>query len=209
MFVVWARLHTNNPLYRGRNSIHNSNFQTTIKNPSKEVSDMRAKIAIPDEFELKTIDDFLALIFGDISEIPEEKRDKYQHIERRIGIAKALLERLRAKKPTYVEDWLEIILEYLGDQELLDMYHEMLERLEEGETSKTKINKKLRKALLRKGYPAYKLEHDWRVVKETLLSLKIISKTSNRLNLARDYTFADGLTELIKFYSKWRSGEIP
>lgn len=158
----------------------------------------RAKIAIPDDFELKTLDDFLALIFDGKPEVAE----------RRIGIAKTLLERLRAKRETYVEDWYEVILEYLGDDELLAWYRDMLNEFEEGRISKTSINKKLRKFMMDKGYPVYALEHDWSVVKRTLLDLKLISRTSGRLNLARDYTFADGLNDLIKFYSKWRAGEL-
>ena len=166
---------------------------------------MRAKIAIPDEFELKTLDDFLSLIF-DVDDKASER--KKQVVERRIGIAKVLLERLRAKKETYVEDWLEVILEYLGDEELLNEYKQLLREFEEGKISKTAINKRMREKLKKAGYPIYKLEQDWIVVKKTLLELKLISKTSNRLNLARDYTFADGLNELIKFYSKWRAGEL-
>ena len=158
----------------------------------------RAKIAIPNEFELKTLDDFLTLVFDGKPEVTE----------RRIGIAKTLLERLREKRETYVEDWYEVILEYLGDDELLGWYHNILNEFEEGRISKTSINKKLRKLMNEKGYPVYALEHDWNVVKKTLLDLKLISRTSNRLNLARDYTFADGLNDLIKFYSKWRAGEL-
>ena len=166
---------------------------------------MRAKIAIPDEFKIKTLDDFLSLIFDVDDEASEKKK---QVAERRIGIAKVLLERLRAKRETYVEDWLEIILEYLGDEKLLNEYKQLLREFEEGKISKTAINKRMREKLKKAGYPVYKLEQDWIVVKKTLLELKLISKTSNRLNLARDYTFADGLNELIKFYSKWRAGEL-
>lgn len=168
---------------------------------------MRARIAIPDEFELKNIEDFLALIFDDGSDKP--------YVERRIGIAKTLLERLRAKRETYVEDWLEIILEYLGDGELLNYYHELLREFDEGRISKTRINKIMEREITKKleaegkEYTASALRNDFFVVKDTLIGLKIITRTSGRLNLARDYTFADGLTELIKFYSKWRSGEIP
>ena len=167
---------------------------------------MRARIAVPDEFELKSIEDFLALIFDDGSE--------KEYVERRIGIAKTLLERLRAKKETYTEDWLEIILEYLGDEELLARYYELLKEFDEGEISKTKINKlmeeKITKKLKEQGekYTAATLRHDFFVVKKALLDLKIITRTSNRLNLAREYTFADGLNELIKFYTKWRAGEL-
>ena len=166
---------------------------------------MRAKIAIPNEFELKTLDDFLSLIF-DVDDKASER--KKQVAERRVGIAKVLLERLRAKRETYVEDWLEVILEYLGDEELLNEYKQLLREFEDGKISKTAINKRMRKKLKKEGYPIYALEQDWIAVKKTLLELKLISKTSNRLNLARDYTFADGLNELIKFYSKWRAGEL-
>ena len=168
------------------------------KNCREGDSMRRAKIAIPDEFELKTLDDFLSLIFDSEGEASE----------RRIGLAKTLLERLRVKRETYVEDWLEIVLEYLDDQEMLEEYHNMLKEFDEGKLSKTAINKHFRQRLKEKGYPIYALEKDWSVVKKTLMSLKLISKTSNRLNLARDYTFADGLNDLIKFYSKWRAGEI-
>ena len=167
---------------------------------------MRAKIAVPGEFELKKIEDFLALIFDDDS--------GKAYVERRIGIAKTLLERLRAKKETYTEDWLEVILEYLGDEELLNHYHELLNEFDEGNISKTKINKIMEKKITEKlradgeGYTASTLRHDFFVVKKALIDLKIITRTSNRLNLAREYTFSDGLTELIKFYSKWRAGEL-
>ena len=167
---------------------------------------MRARIAVPNEFELKNIEDFLALIFDDGSGKP--------YVERRINIAKTLLERLRAKRETYTEDWLEVILEYLEDEELLNHYHELLNEFEEGNISKTKINKVMEKRItekLRAGgrdYTASTLRHDFFIVKRALVDLKIITRTSNRLNLARDYTFSDGLTELIKFYSKWRAGEL-
>ncbi|RLF80138.1 hypothetical protein DRN32_03605 [Thermococci archaeon] len=69
---------------------------------------MKAKMALPEnEFKLNNIYRFLELIFDD---------------EHRIGIAATLLERVRQKRETYVEDWLEIILEYLGDEELLDIF---------------------------------------------------------------------------------------
>ena len=167
---------------------------------------MRARIAIPNEFELKSIEDFLALIFDDNS--------GKDYVERRIGIAKTLLERLRNKKETHVEDWLEVILEYLGYEDILEHYHELLREFEEGKISKTRINKIIEREITRrlreegKDFTAAALRNDFFVVKDTLIDLKIITRTSGRLNLARDYTFADGLTELIKFYSKWRSGEI-
>jgi len=166
----------------------------------------RAKIAIPHEFELKTLDDFLALIFDDGT-------DK-EYIERRIEIAKTLLERLRAKKETYSEDWLEIILEYLGDENLMRQYNDLLDDFEEGLISKTKINKLIEKKITEKlkaegrTYTASTLRHDFFFVKKTLLELRIITRTSNRLNLATEDTFTDGLSRLINFYAKWRAGEI-
>ena len=153
---------------------------------------MRAKMALPEnEFKLNNIYRFLELIFDD---------------EHRIGIAATLLERLRQKRETYVEDWLEIILEYLGDEELLDYYNELLRQYDEGEISKTKINKLLEKEMNKRGYRAAKLRNDWVVVKKTLIELGIISRTSNRLNLSWD--FIERLNILSRFYNLWRAGEL-
>jgi len=153
---------------------------------------MKAKMALPEnEFKLNNIYRFLELIFDD---------------EHRIGIAATLLERLRQKRETYVEDWLEIILEYLGDEELLDYYNELLRQYDEGEISKTKINKLLEKEMNKRGYRAAKLRNDWVVVKKTLIELGIISRTSNRLNLSWD--FIERLNILSRFYNLWRAGEL-
>ncbi|MFA4700164.1 hypothetical protein [Pyrococcus kukulkanii] len=153
---------------------------------------MKAKIALPEnEFRLNNIYRFLELIFDD---------------EHRIGIAATLLERLRQKRETYVEDWLEVILEYLGDEELLDYYRSLLRQYDEGEISKTKINKLLEKEMNKRGYRAAKLRNDWVVVKKTLIELGIISRTSNRLNLS--WNFVERLNILSKFYNLWRAGEL-
>jgi len=153
---------------------------------------MKAKITLPEnEFKLNNIYRFLELIFDD---------------EYRIGIAATLLGRLRQKRETYVEDWLEIILEYLGDEELLDYYNELLRQYDEGEISKTKINKLLEKEMNKRSYRAAKLRNDWVIVKKTLIELGIVSRTSNRLNLSWD--FVERLNILSKFYNLWRAGEL-
>jgi len=154
---------------------------------------MKPKIALPEnEFKLKDLYNFLELIFDDD--------------EHRIGIAEALLERLRQKRETYSEDWLEVILEYLGEQDLLEQYQELLNKFDNGEISKTRINKLIEKELRERGYPAAKLRNDWAIVKKTLIKLGIVSRTSNRLNLSWD--FVERLNTLAKFYNLWRAGEI-
>ncbi|WP_297503516.1 hypothetical protein [Thermococcus sp.] len=154
---------------------------------------MKPKIALPkNEFELKGLYNFLELIFDDD--------------EHRIGIAEALLERLRQKRETYTEDWLEVILEYLDEKDLLQQYHYLVNKFEEGEITKTRINKIIEKELRERGYPAAKLRKDWSIVKKTLVRLGIVSRTSNRLNLS--WEFVEKLNTLAKFYNLWRAGEL-
>jgi len=81
-----------------------------------------------------------------------------------------------------------------------------LRQYDEGEISKTKINKLLEKEMNKRGYRAAKLRNDWVVVKKTLIELGIISRTSNRLNLSWD--FIERLNILSRFYNLWRAGEL-
>lgn len=151
-----------------------------------------ARIALPkNEFELSNLYNFLALIFDD---------------DDRIGLAGTLLERLRAKRETYVEDWLEVILEYVGEPDLLEEYRSLLNEFEEGNITKTRINKLMEKKLKERGYQAAKLRRDWSIVKKTLTQLGIVSRTSNRLNLS--WAFVEKLNTLAKFYNLWRAGEV-
>ncbi|AHF81378.1 hypothetical protein [Thermococcus paralvinellae] len=144
-----------------------------------------AKIIIPEK-KPENLTELLELLFPNH---PERQR-----------LAIFLLERIHKEVKRYgfrAENWLELILEYLGNEELIYYYRMLVEE----KVSRTEIHRLIEKKAKELGIPFGTAKTNYNIVVKTLQNARIIYRTNNYYKTTKE--FSKLLCEIAEVWNKW------
>lgn len=148
-----------------------------------------AKITIPKK-RPRDLEELLKLLFPNH---PERQR-----------LARFLLERIHnaeMKRDGFrAEEWLELILEYLGSEELICYYQMLVEK----KTSRTEIHRRVGEKAKELGVPFGTAKTNYNIVVKTLQNARMIYKSRNYYRTTK--RFSELLREIADVWDEWREG---
>ncbi|MBO8175069.1 MAG: hypothetical protein H0Z18_07415 [Thermococcus sp.] len=147
-----------------------------------------AKITIPKK-KPRDLDELLELLFPN-------------HPERQ-KLARFLLERIHnaeiKRNGFRAEEWLELILEYLGSGELIHYYRVLVEK----KTSRTEIHRRIEERAKELGIPFGTAKTNYNIVVKTLQNARMIYKSKNHYKTTKE--FSELLCEIAEIWNEWLS----
>ncbi|NJE08915.1 hypothetical protein E3E31_10350 [Thermococcus sp. M39] len=145
-----------------------------------------AKIIIPKK-KPRNLDELLELLFPNH---PERQR-----------LARFLLERIHnaemKRDGLRAEEWLELILEYLGSEELICYYRTLVKK----KTSRTEIHRRVEEKAKELGVPFGTTKTNYNIVVKTLQNARMIYKSKNYYKTTKE--FSELLCEIAEVWNDW------
>lgn len=145
-----------------------------------------AKIIVPKE-KPKNLEELLKLLFPN-------------HLERQ-KLAKMLLEHIHSAEKKrggfHSEEWLEFILRYLDNRELIAYYQILVEK----QLSRTEIHREVEKKAKELGIPFGTTKTNYNIVIKTLQNAQMIYKSQRSYRTTKK--FGELLYEVAKIWNRW------